>query len=219
MSNAETVKRAAATLGECIERRDWTAADRRIEYLVGAWLRSPSRGQDAVEAAALVSELQLNLVADFDVDQTIGPEQIAWMLAGVLTVISQAAVPSELTMGDTRTRMLEMLCLAGEPLITKELARRVGRAEATVGRELPKLRGMGLIKSVSAGRTVLNEITPLGQREYELAGEPPTVWPTTLRKTVEVIVEAMDVVDIADPVMTNDVNDLLHMPEPSPALV
>jgi DNA-binding transcriptional ArsR family regulator len=207
MTSATLVKEAANALQRKIDVGDWAATDRAIQNLAGVWLRSRIKGADAASVASLVDGLRMQVVTDNDVDQDVGPREIAWMLAGVSSFLSQAATPPELTGHDTPSRILEALFLSAEPMTTKELAERVNRADATVARELPRLRDEGLVTSTGAARTMLNDITASGRARYKSMGEHPAiVWPTSIERTIDATILAMEPSDLLDPIEVNDIS-------------
>lgn len=188
MTSLATVQKAQQGVAKAIAACDWLAADRGVEFLAGAWLRAASVA-DPVElekVASGVHKLRTGIITAHDIPQKIGPEQIAWMLAGVSSVLKQARRPERLTGHNTQGRILEALFLANGPMSTGDLAKRVNRAAATVARQLPTMRAARLVASRQAGSQTLNVITEAGRAMHrsidkeEQAGV--RLYPTTLSK-------------------------------------
>ena len=91
MSGIETVRAAIADVGAAADAGEWDRADRALQYLAGAWRRAGLRGDEAAEAARLLAELRIRFVTEHDVAQVVGPEQLAWMLAGFCNVAGHAS--------------------------------------------------------------------------------------------------------------------------------
>lgn len=91
MSSLAIVREAAADVDAAMEAGDWDRADRALQYLVGAWQRARLSGREAVEAKAILDDMRIRVVTGYDVPQVVGPVQVAWMLAGICSVATQAA--------------------------------------------------------------------------------------------------------------------------------
>lgn len=185
MTTINAVKKAHEGIERAIAANDWVAADRGIQYFAGAWLRSApvADGAELQELAAGVNRLRMSVVTDHDIDQTVGPTQVAWMLSGMSSFLSQSATPGILMAHDTAGLIIESLFLANAPMTTSDLATRIGRSKATAARKLPELRAAGLVVSRSAGRNMLNQLTEAGQRLYQTMGAPEKpLWPKSLDK-------------------------------------
>jgi DNA-binding MarR family transcriptional regulator len=173
MSGLNAVLKAHDGIERALAAGDWVGADRGIQYMAGAWLRSlaAAGGGELAKVAAATKRLRVRMMTEHDVDQDVGPTELAWMLAGVTAFLSQATKPESLTAHDTVGRILEALVLSSQPMNSTDIATRINRAKATVARKLPDLRAEGLVESTPAGSNVLNRITEAGRAKYRELGE------------------------------------------------
>ncbi len=215
MSDASAVMLSGQGLRDHVEAGDWDRADRELQYLVGAWQRARLRGDDATELASLVDDLRMRVVTGHDLDQTVGPAQFAWMLAGVCSVLSQAVTPAEVVGGDVVSRILDALDGAEAPLPTKELAERIERSAAATARALPRLREEGLTTELSAGRQTMNGITAKGRERAAATKEARLRFeraiqagPTSIARSPVEQIDPIDMRDIKVLVEPNDVRSV-----------
>lgn len=136
---------------------------------------------------------------------------MAWMLAGVRLMLSQAAAPAQIVAEDTRALILEALHLDGDFVSTGEIAHRVGREDASVSRELPDLRVDGLVETRSSGRKKLNRITDDGRavneelRRARMLGTKPAMV-TTIERQRDIEPQAVSVQAVLAPETETRVN-------------
>jgi len=219
MTSLSVVKKAQEGVAAAIAARDWLAADRGIQTLAGSWLRAsqsaePAQLKKVVEA---VRKLRVKVIAQHDVEARVGPEQIAWLLAGVSSVLEQSQRPEALVGHDTEGRILEALFLSNTPMSTGDLAKRVRRSVHTVARKLPLLRTRGLVKSKGAGSEMLNWISEAGRAKWQdLDREEQTgasIFPQTLEKHHRRPVASMGIKDLAEGLGRPDTiaNELSHI--------
>lgn len=215
MSDASTVMSSGQSLRDHVAAADWDRADRELQYLAGAWQRAHAHGGDVAGLASLLNELRMGVVTEHDVDQTVGPAQLAWMISGMCAVLNQAAVPAQPVGRDVVSGILEALAGADTPLSTKDLATRIGRSTATTARALPRLREEGLTTELSAGRRTMNGITAKGRRLAAAAGDDrrrferaTQAGPTSLARPMFEQLAPIDAHDIVVVVKPNDAHSV-----------
>lgn len=216
MTSESTVKQSSATLAAAVQAEDWARADRELQYFAGAWQRARLRGMSSAKVASAVNELRMQVVTDHDVDQEPGPEQFAWMLAGVCSFLNQAVTPVELTGHDVESRILEALATGGDAVSTSDLAELIGRSNAATARALPELRTRGLTSEARAGRMTLNAITAAGREhvaqvkaEEQRKKARHDATPISIVRRREVEPQPIDAREIASVVETNELSALL----------
>lgn len=217
MSGLNVVRKAHAGIERALAAGDWAAADRGIQYFAGAWLRAlpAADGDELADLANQMKLLRMRVMTEQDVDQNIGPVEIAWMLAAVTAFVAQATKPVELTARNTQGLILEALAQARHPISTTDIATRIGRAVATVARLLPDMRQDGYVIGTPAGSSMLNQITEFGRQKclelFEAAAVPE---PTSLAKEHDRPEPANQIEDLAgerDASLQNDLESVLSI--------
>ena len=167
MTSYATVEGAIKDASKAISDGDWELASRTLEYLSGAWQRAGLDGDEADEVCRALADLRIRTVTSHDVDQVLGPEAIAWMLAGMGMVVAQAPRACFPALQDVEGKILVALLTHVSPLSTSDLAARIGHDPSVTARSLAKLREFGLVASSSGGRKVFNGITSAGREHVE----------------------------------------------------